>query len=287
MRPAPLVICSQVSNRDFLMYLVAVKSFYARIGEGRVCAIDDGSLTPDQRNELRRHIPDILLLHVRDAPALKAPRGGCWERLALVAELAKTNYVIQLDSDTLTRGHCTEVCEAWRAGRPFILAGDRGGARVIERLDASHNAARLGGNHIQTAVEQRLSSIPGLKPLYVRGSGAFFGIPPGKLSLAEIEEWSAIMAGEFGARWNEWGTEQVSVNYLLANLEGLRVLEAPKYTHRWREAPGEDSAFIHFIGSHRFDRQFYAFQSRKTIRTLQRPLFIPGALTRRANESVA
>jgi hypothetical protein len=95
------------------------------------------------------------------------------------------------------------------------------------------------------------------------------------------------MAQEFGSRWNEWGTEQISVNYLLANLEGLQVLKAPKYTHRWREAPGADSAFIHFIGSHRFDGQFYALESRKTIRDLRRPLFIPGTLPARANESVA
>ena len=56
------------------------------------------------------------------------------------------------------------------------------------------------------------------------------------------------------------------------------ILPPPKYTHRWQQPPGEDSAFIHFIGTHRFEKQFYARQSRKAIKDLQRPIFRPGTV---------
>lgn len=274
-----LVIASLVSRRDFLMYLVAIKSFYARIGEGAICVINDGTLDSGLKRQLRDHIPKVTLLHIGDAPRLKVPKGGCWERLAWIAELSKNDYVIQLDSDTLTRRPLPEVCDSWRQETPFILAGDRSGARVLPRAEISRNAALLPGNHVQTVLERCLDSVHGLDPLYVRGSGGFFGVPRGALSFDRIEQWSAIMAGQLGRRWSEWGTEQASVNYLLANMGGLRVLEPPKYTNRWRDAPGEESAFIHFIGTNRFDGQFYALESRKMIRELRYPLFRPGTIS--------
>lgn len=268
-RPGALAIVSLVSGRDFLMYLAAIKSFYARIGQGAVYAIDDGTLSPAQRAELKANLPGINLLHIAEAPAARVPKGGCWERLLHLVEIGRSSYVIQLDADTLTRLAIPEVLNAVRAGHAFILSGDEAGAAVLSREEI---ARRVGaGHHIQTVMERRLAEDPALKPFYVRGSGAFFGFPAGAVSLAEVEEFSGRMQRLLGERWQEWGSEQATVNYLAANLPGCRVLQPPKYTHRWRLAPRDDSAFVHFIGTYRFDGQYYARETRKAIRALRAP----------------
>jgi len=260
------------------MYLVAIKSFYAQLGQGNIYAIDDGSLTGAQRRLLCEQVRGITVLHINDAPRKHVPKGGCWERLLYMIQLAQSAYVIQLDSDTLTRWPLAEVMDACIGRTPFILSGDQDGARIISREAATQAMASSQGRHIQTVMEQNLAEVEGLKPCYVRGSAAFFGLPQGVLSFDEVEEFSERMVRALGPRWNEWGTEQATVNYLVANLAGTSVLQPPKYTHRWKSMPGNQTAFIHFIGTHRFDHQFYALQSRKVIKALRYPLFKPGTV---------
>jgi hypothetical protein len=77
------------------------------------------------------------------------------------------------------------------------------------------------------------------------------------------------MTGALGARWNEWGTEQMTVNYLVANLPGVNVLQPPKYTQHFGTPPGSESAFVHFIGSYRFDGMTYTRETRKLISELR------------------
>ena len=78
---APLLFLSMVLHDDLLMYLVAIKSLYWRIGEGRIAVINDGSLTPDDVDRLNYHLgrPDIL--DVRCIETGPCPRGRMWERL--------------------------------------------------------------------------------------------------------------------------------------------------------------------------------------------------------------
>jgi len=270
--PAPVTILSMVSARDLLMYLGAIKSFYAQFGQGRVCVINDGSLTAGHLDLLKENVPGVDLVHIDDAPRRKVPKGGTWERLLYMVELSRDSYVIQLDADTLTRAPIEEVREAVRTGRPFIISGDRDPAQIQTRQAVSALARLSASQHVQVEMERRLADIDTLKPCYVRGCSAFFGLPAGLLSLDEVEEWSQTMEAVLGRRWTEWGTEQASANYLLANLPGTLVLQSPKYTHRWRERPADESAFIHFIGSNRFDKQYYARETRKTIRALKAPL---------------
>lgn len=271
LKPAGAVILSMVTARDLVMYLGAVKSFYAQFGAGRVVVINDGTLTSRHQRQLKDNIRGVEILHIADTPRRKVPRGGCWERLLLMAELAREAYVIQLDADTLTRGPIPEVCDAAARSVAFILSGDREGARVQSREEISRAARLSSSRHVQIAMEQRLADIEPLKPFYVRGSAGFFSLPRAVLSLEAIEEWSEIMERALGARWNEWGTEQATVNYLIANLAGTQVLQPPRYANRWRERPQEASAFIHFIGTNRFDGQYYARETRKTIRALKSP----------------
>jgi len=277
-RDADICICSQVSARDITMYLVAIKSFYARLGRGKVFVINDGSLTAAHIRLLKEQVAGITVLHAKDAPKRQVPQGGCWERWLHIVQLAQANYVIQLDSDTITRAAVEEVRDACAARQPFIMAGDRTGAQVVTRERASRDAAATSSRHVQVLMEQKLAEIAGLSPNYVRGCAAFFGLPPGAISLDEVEDFSRRVQDMLGGRWSDWGSEQATVNYFLANLSGTRVLQPPKYTHRWKDAPGPESAFVHFIGTYRFDRQFYGLQSRRIIRELRRPMPAQAAL---------
>ena len=45
-------------------YLIAIKSLYQRIGQGRVLIIDDGSLTAEDISILKHHIPGIGVLDI-------------------------------------------------------------------------------------------------------------------------------------------------------------------------------------------------------------------------------
>jgi hypothetical protein len=258
-----------VSSADFLMYLAAIKSLYRQIGRGKVHIIDDGSLTRDQRQLLRQHIDGANIIHIDDAPCRNVPKGGTWERLLIMVSVNREDYVIQLDADTLTTGTIPEIDDAFGKGYPFILGGDAT-ARVATMREISERARHQTSGHIQILVESQLYRIPGLLPNYVRGSSAFFGLPAGSVSFEDVERFSDAMYAEIGERWNEWGSEQITVNYLLANLPGTKVLQPPAYAHNWTTPPGSDSRFIHFIGTHRFRRQFYAWQTRKTIAELNK-----------------
>jgi hypothetical protein len=250
------------------MYMVAIKSAYSQIGEGSIYVIDDGSLTGDQKHLLRYHLGNPSILPVGDAPRRRVPKGGCWERLLYMAELGRTDYVIQLDSDTLTRDAIPEFVEAANNGRPFILSGGAG-HEIVPLAHISARARTFSNNHLQAFVEKRLDQIQGIKPFYVRGSAAFFGLPKGSVSLEDIEAFSDVMSGTIGPRWQEWGSEQITVNYLLANLTGTLVLQPPTYIQHWLSQPKDNNAFIHFIGTHRFRHLFYTRESMKIIAKLR------------------
>jgi len=266
-KSAPLVFCSMVSTADFVMYLAAMKSMYKHIREGRVVTIDDGSLSQEQRDLLRQHL-DAEIRHISQAPKRRVPKGGTWERLTTIVELSRDSYVIQVDSDTLTRNAVPEILDSYRNGRPFILAGDRQGGGITSVETASAEARADGSPHIQTAAESKLDTIAAVKPSYVRGCSGFFGIPKGGLTLEDVEEFSEAMTAALGRRWNEWGTEQMTVNYLVANLLGVNVLQPPKYTQYFGKLRGE-SSFVHFIGSYRFDGMAYTRETRKLISELR------------------
>ncbi len=78
---APLLFLTMVSHDDLLMYLVAIKSLYGRIGEGSIAVINDGSLTPDDIDRLNYHLGRPEILGAGRIETGPCPRGGMWERL--------------------------------------------------------------------------------------------------------------------------------------------------------------------------------------------------------------
>jgi hypothetical protein len=71
-------------------------------------------------------------------------------------------------------------------------------------------------------------------------------------------------------KWDEWGSEQVTTNLLIANLEGACPLPSPKYVSYWAhpDVPYNDASFLHFIGPYRFANGYYLKQARNVIATL-------------------
>ncbi len=261
------VVFSQVCRRDFLIYLLAAKSFAQHTGLCRFEILDDGSLTEEHRALLRHHIPGIVVTHISNVSSTSTPKGGAWERLLRMAAIGEGEYVVQLDADVLTFGPVRTVVESIERGLAFTLTSEPD-ARVVPTSEAAANARRHQSSLLQHAAESRLDFVgPEFATHYIRGCAGFTGLPPLERR-ALIGAFSRRMTELMGARWCEWGTEQVTVNVLTANSPDLIVLRPPVYsTHEAHPLPVE-AELVHFIGSYRFAGGVYRRLAGRLIREL-------------------
>lgn len=264
----PLIFLSQITSRDLLMYLVAIKSIAARVGYGEIVQVDDNSLTDKDRALLQHHLPGSKCVPIRAIDTGVCPRGGTWERLCHILDLARESYVIQVDADTLVCGDIPEVLNCIEQNRAFTL-GTRQGQALVSLMDAATFARGFDKAHIQIAAERALADLPNAAELkYVRGSSGFAGFARGGFERAKLEAFSQHMAGAVGDRWREWGTEQVSSSYVVANSPNAVVLPHPKYACFDLEMDPDRAAFLHFIGTNRFDAGVYGKKSQAAISDL-------------------
>jgi hypothetical protein len=174
-REAPLCFVSMVSHRDLLMCLGAIRSLYARIGEGSITVIDDGSLTAADTEILHRLLSDPHVIRADQINTGSCPRGGTWERLLYILDRSSSRYVIQMDSDTLTLAPVHEVIDAYRRNRSFTLT-TREGQQLVTLDEASRAAQRSKSRHVQIVAEGSFSRLQGFSGCrYVRGCSAFAG----------------------------------------------------------------------------------------------------------------
>lgn len=271
-REAPLSFVSMVSHRDLVMYLVAIRSLYAQIGEGAITIIDDGSLTAADAEILRRLLgrPQIIRADQIDTGA--CPRGGTWERLLHILDLSSSRYLIQLDSDTLTLAPVDEVINAYRSNRSFSLATRQG--RQLVTLDEASRAAQCSrSQRVQIVAESSLSRLPGFGGCrYVRGCSAFAGFGKGAFTRAQAERLSHAMTETIGAKWREWGSEQVTSNLAIASAVDPLLLPYPRYATYDPSVNTDDSVFLHFIGTHRFRSDVYLRKSQDVVSRLFRSI---------------
>lgn len=265
----PMVLASMVRHKDVMSYLVAVKSFvHHALKPTRIALVCDEDVTREDRDMLCQHIPAIELIDVRAARHKALPKGGTWERLFAISQLAKSDYVIQLDADTLTTGPLAEVRQAVLQGCSFA-AGEAVGQELVSIEDISRaQLPRASGNcNVQTLAEANLSKLGYPKDrMYLRGCSGFSGFPKSQDLGAEMLEFSERMWDRLGARWEEWGTEQVSSNFLVAGYTTALVLRPPKYGYP--DSISEATEFIHFIGTHRFGSRTYERMSMQFLRGL-------------------
>ena len=271
-----VLIFSMIGTRVLLPYLVAVKSLHARLGIGRVAILDDGTLTAADRRVLAHHLADPEIRSIADVDTGRCPQGGTWERLLTLLDLRRDDYVIQLDSDTVTVGDVPEVRDAIAANRSFTLLGgpESEGVGILplpEFVAWRYPEGAPAGAHVQAAIESRFAAYPDAAGhRYVRGCSGFTGFARGgPLGRAEAERFS--LAGEAlvgRERWREWGTEQVASSFLLANEAGTLPLPYARYTNYWKEPIGEDARFLHFLGTHRYSDAEYRQRTRQAIDSL-------------------
>lgn len=270
-----LVIFSMIGTRVLLPYLVAAKSFQTRLGRGRFAILDDGTLTVADKAVLARHLGDPPIRTLASVDTGPCPRGGTWERLLAILDLRRADYVIQLDSDTVTLGPVPEVATAIAAGRSFTLRGEET-SRIVP-LAAAAAAAQAhrppGRAHVQTAIECVLDKleIPGRTDLrYVRGCSGFAGFAPAPSGRALAEAFSVEAQRLLGRDyWSEWGSEQVTSNFVVANEPDPLLLPYDRYRNFWNEPPGDGAAFVHFVGTYRFHRGAYLRAARAAIAALR------------------
>jgi hypothetical protein len=273
-----VLIFSMIGTRVLLPYLVAVKSLHARLGIGRVAILDDGSLTASDKAVLAHHLGDPEIRSIHDVDTGRCPRGGTWERLLTLLDLRGGDYVIQLDSDTVTVGDVPEVLAAIRDNLSFTLLGgpesDGVGALPLPAFVAQRypQGAPAGRHHIQVAIESRFGDYPdAASHRYVRGCSGFTGFarggPSGRAGAEAFSQAGAALVGQ--ERWTEWGTEQVASSFLLANEPGMRPLPYRRYLNYWNEAPNPDARFLHFVGTHRYSTAEYRTRSEEQTALLK------------------
>jgi hypothetical protein len=266
---APLTLVSMIKKTDVLMYVLSMKAFYRRIGRGRIVAIVDRDMPQDARDTVTRHFPGIELKDLEDIDTGPCQRGGTWERILFILSLAETQYVVQVDCDTLPMTErLEEITDCIDRGVAFTLADD--GNRIVSMREAAEAAKQTSGDFIGVVAERMFDRYPDCDRLrYVRGSSGLAGFSPGGFPRARMEEFHAVMEGLVGAaRWREWGTEQCASNFAVANSPGAVVLPYPAYTSFAPGGPREGVKFFHFIGSFRFDEGFFAARGRDEVTAL-------------------
>jgi len=270
-----LILFAMVGRRVLLPFLVAAKSLRQALGRGRFVVMDDGSLTEADRATIEFHLGAPRIIPIASVDTGPCPRGGTWERLLTILDLRAGAYVIQCDSDTLTCGPLPEVTAAIASGRSFTLRGEAGAER--HKVSAFAPTRRLRDPaarvHVQDAIEAAMDElhIPGLAdPFYVRGCSGFAGFAPGAGGRALAEAFSAEAERLVGpARWREWGTEQVTSNFVIANEPDPVLLPYDRYLNHWNAPLPASRRFVHFIGTWRFSRGAYLRDTKAAIARLR------------------
>lgn len=271
-----VILFSMIGTKVLLPYLVAVKSLHAQLQRGRVVILDDGSLTAADKAVLARQLDHPRIIPIAAVVTGPCPQGGTWERLLTILDLRQDAYVIQLDSDTVTLEPVPEIADAIAAARSFTLRGGTD-AEVLPLAEVSARARATAGPgrvHVQSAIEQAMEqlAIPGHADLrYARGCSGFAGFAPAGTGRSLAEAFSAEAERLITRqRWEEWGSEQVTSNFVIANDPGAVLLPYDRYMNYWNEPVAPGTSFAHFVGTYRFHGGAYAAAARQVIAALVR-----------------
>jgi len=265
-------LVSMLCHGEVIMYLLAVKSFCKKLGRNpKIVILDDGTLAKSDCATIRTHLPDVQIVHIDEIISTQCPKGNCWERILLISDLVKDSYVVQLDSDTLTLGSIDEIAQCIDADRSFTLLGDGSYPGIESMLQACERYKSTRGSMVQAVCERSFDQLQDSSSLmYVRGNAAFTGFAKGSIDRKKIEWYSELMRSIAGDKWDEWGSEQVMSNILIANTQDACALEFPKHLSYWAHPSilYGDASFIHFIGPYRFSNGLYINSAKKVIATL-------------------
>ncbi len=269
-----VVLFSMIGTRVVLPYLVAIKSLHHHLQRGRIMVLNDGTLDDADRSVLAAHCGNPVIIEPGDIKTAPCPTGNCWERLLSILDLRTDDYVVQLDSDTVTLGPVPEVAAAIDANRSFTLGGGVEDARhafmAIPDMVRSIYADGPARGHIQSLIEAQLGNIPDAANFrYIRGCAGFAGFSRSCSGRQMAEQFAVDATRVVGARFSEWGSEQAASNFVIANDPDPLQLPYERYTNHWEEALPPDPAFIHYIGTYRYARGSYVASTEQAIRMLK------------------
>lgn len=267
--PAPWTIVSMVGNQDVKMYLIAIKTFYARLGRGDITAIISKDMKRSAIGQIFKHIPGIKIEILQDINVKQFQSGGTWERLVYIMRLAAKKYVIQLDCDTISVGvHLDEILERVNENMSFAYSD---GSRKIESLkNAAYQASEMVSNYVGIVLERSFSDWYQSDVLrYCRASSAITGFAKGSGDFDLLNYFNVHMKKSLGSRWQEWGTEQCASNFMIANAEKVSILPFPEYCTYSEIIDSRQVKIYHFIGSIRYKKNCYAKSAKKAIKFLK------------------
>lgn len=265
-----VIILSAVGNNDLMMYLVAIKSFFRAFGRGRAVVLVPDDFSESNLVMLIHHVNPVKVIRDSDVLVGKCPRGGTWERLVSIVDLIQSNYVIQLDADTVTFGDVSEVIECVERNRSFTI-GTWSNQTIESMKVAREHVLQAESQHVQILAEKNFDRLWNFETgRYVRGQSSFSGFAKGGFSRDELERFSVAMAEVLGEqKWKEWGSESLASNYIVSNSGESVVLPFPKYSgYVPGKAIARDRAFVHFEGTHRFRGGVYVRKSMEAIAAL-------------------
>lgn len=266
-----LVILSQSYHRDLFMFLIAAKSFAYFVRPKSFIVIDDG-FTRSDKEIISHHLGAAEFISTHNISTEGCPTGGTWERLVSIINRCTDDYIVQLDSDTVTRDYPDEVAVCVRENRCFTLSTLQG-RTVAPVQETATFADNIDSSHVQILAERAMRKLPNAESLrYVRGCSGFAGFGRNSVMIEDLKQFSKSMEQLLGGldTWKQWGSEQVASNFLIANSDQALMLPFEHYPY-WK--PGINIAhakLIHFIGDNRFSGGEYIRQAKQAIQNLGR-----------------
>ena len=272
-----LILFSMIGTKILLPYLVAIKSLWAQLARGRVVILDDGSLTSDDLRLLAYHCDNPTIIPLKSVDITGFLSGGTWERLLTILDCRPEDYVVQLDSDTVTIGPIDEVAAAIASGTSFVFGGDaesaaRGVLPVADYLADYYSDASRATAHVQNILEQAMPQLRQGEALqYFRGCSGFAGFAPSAGGRALALDLTGQFRSLIGAdKLSEWGSEQFMSNLLLANeAQRASVLPGDRYINYWGTPWSGQVRFLHFLGTHRYTGTAYADATRTALQMMK------------------
>ena len=126
--------------------------------------------------------------------------------------------MVQLDSDTLTFKPIPEVLSCIAEDRCFTLLGDRSYPQVRPMLQAWETFRSDTNPQPQAVCERNFNRLEEAKDLlYLRGNAGFVGFARGSIDREKIAWFSDRMRSIAEGTWDQWGSEQLTSNLLIAN----------------------------------------------------------------------
>lgn len=259
----PVTIVTMVAGYDVHLYVLAMKSLYRRLGSGKIIAIIAQDVTKSNQEFILQHLGPVEFVHNESIQTGEIQHSGTWERLVYLLGRTQSEYVIQADCDILLTGPIPEVLDSIANNRAFTLAD---GLPKKPLVDYVEDGKRRNLNNIVFDFEIRAREFPDAGNFqYLRGSSGFAGFARGGATLEQLLDFHRGGEKVFGARWREWGTEQIASNFIIANSLGSIGLPKPKYLTWERHTISQPPSLLHFLGYCRFDQGVYANYANREI----------------------